>query len=372
MHGESLLRERLPRTHRLLEQGRAAGWHPGAQIHVHLAGQTVVDAAPGEDAPGHALTLEHRMPWLSAGKPVTAVALMQQVEEGRIDLAVPVAEYIPEFGSLGKETIRVEHLLTHTAGIRGADLGWKPQTWAEALEKIHAVRPEPRWEPGQKAGYHVDSLSYLQGELVRRVTGEAFSDYVRGHIFAPLGADASFLGLPEEEFPQLEKSIARLWDTSGPHAEEKTLYREPAVVALCRPGGNARGPARELGLFYQDLLGPAPRMLRRETVDAMTRRVRDGMFDQTFRHNLDWGLGFCLGSNRHGPETVPYGFGRHCSDRTFGHCGNQCSAGFADPVHGLVAVVCFNGQPGEAVHQPRMRDALTALYEDLGLAEPAR
>jgi CubicO group peptidase (beta-lactamase class C family) len=69
----------------------------------------------------------------------------------------------------------------------------------------------------------------------------------------------------------------------------------------------------------------------------------------------------------YGREETPYQYGPHASPRTFGHSGNQSSAGFADPENALVVVVIFNGMAGEAKHQPRMRMTLAAVYEDLGL-----
>jgi CubicO group peptidase (beta-lactamase class C family) len=82
---------------------------------------------------------------------------------------------------------------------------------------------------------------------------------------------------------------------------------------------------------------------------------------------VDWGLGFIINSNQYGVETVPYGYGRRASPRTFGHGGRQCCTGFADPEHGLAAALIFGGAPGEEAHQARMREALSALYEGLGL-----
>jgi CubicO group peptidase (beta-lactamase class C family) len=93
------------------------------------------------------------------------------------------------------------------------------------------------------------------------------------------------------------------------------------------------------------------------------------MLDQTFQHILDWGLGFIINSNRYGVETVPYGFGRHSSPRTFGHGGYQSSAAFADPERRLAVAIAFNGMPGEQTHNRRIRDTLTSLYEDLGLTD---
>jgi len=82
---------------------------------------------------------------------------------------------------------------------------------------------------------------------------------------------------------------------------------------------------------------------------------------------MDWGLGFILNSSLYGADTVPYSFGRHASPRTFGHGGAQSSVAFADPEHGLAVALLFNGMPGEARHHVRVREVLSALYEDLGL-----
>jgi len=83
-----------------------------------------------------------------------------------------------------------------------------------------------------------------------------------------------------------------------------------------------------------------------ETVRALTSRQRIGMYDQTFRHVIDWGLGFIINSNRYGADTVPYGFGVDAGESTFGHNGFQSSTACADPEHQLVVAVVCNGTPG--------------------------
>jgi CubicO group peptidase (beta-lactamase class C family) len=123
---------------------------------------------------------------------------------------------------------------------------------------------------------------------------------------------------------------------------------------------------RELGRFYEGLL--AGKLLNAETLRRFTQRTRSGLFDHTFKHTLDFALGFIVNSNRHGAETVPYGYGRHASEEAFGHSGAQSSCAFADPAHGLVVAWATNGTPGEPRHQRRQREINTAIYEDLGLA----
>jgi CubicO group peptidase (beta-lactamase class C family) len=72
-------------------------------------------------------------------------------------------------------------------------------------------------------------------------------------------------------------------------------------------------------------------------------------------------------SHRYGADTVPNGYRQYSSPRTFGHGGSQSSVAFADPDRKLVVAVVFNGMPGEARHDARMRAFLAALYKDLGL-----
>jgi CubicO group peptidase (beta-lactamase class C family) len=113
------------------------------------------------------------------------------------------------------------------------------------------------------------------------------------------------------------------------------------------------------------------RILSSESVARMTSRRRVGLFDETFRHTMDWGLGLIIDSNRYGADTVPYGFGRYASERAFGHGGAQSSIGFCDPARELVVAIVFGGMPGEGKHNARMRAVLAALYEDLGFGEIA-
>src|SRR5258706_14931212 len=109
-------------------------------------------------------------------------------------------------------------------------------------------------------------------------------------------------------------------------------------------------------------------ILSPQAVEAMTARHRVNTLDKTFGAVIDWGLGFMINSAIYGKAETPYQFGPWASPRTFGHSGNQSSVGFADPENGLAAVVMFNGMAGEGKNQGRMREELTAIYEDIQLA----
>lgn len=363
--------ERLPRTQEGIEAGIREGLHLGAQIYVSLRGEAVADAALGENRPGEPLTRGHLMVWLSSTKPVTAVAIAQLWERGRLELDEPVAQHIPEFAANGKEGITLRHLLTHTGGIRRLDTGWPQLSWDEIVAKICAMKPEPRWVPGEKAGYHHASSWFILGEVVQRLGGRPFSVYIREEIFEPLGMADSWIGMPRERFLAYAERgrLGAMWSTEGSEPAEHGWTTEARCVNPS-PGGNGFGPMRKLGRFYEMLLTRGMlngrRILSPQTIEAFTAPQRVGMTDATFKHVLDWGLGFIINSARYGAETVPYGYGHRASPRTFGHSGYRSSVSFGDPESGLAVALAFNGTPSNEAHERRVRAVLDAVYEDLG------
>jgi len=371
MAGNSL--QRLPRTQAALEAGVRGGLHLGAQICVSLRGEMVADGALGENRPGEPLTRDHLMLWLSSTKPVAPVAIAQLWERGRLELDDPVARHVPEFAANGKEVITLRHLLTHTGGIRMLDTGWPQRSWEEIIAKICAMKPEPRWVPGEKAGYHQASSWFILGEVVRRLGGRPFPVYVREEIFEPLGMTESWIGMPRERYLAYRESgrLGAMWDTETPEPRPHGWGTEERCVHSS-PGGNGYGPMRELGRFYEMLLGRGAwqnrRILLPQTVEALTSPHRVGMMDATFKHVLDWGLGLIINSARYGAETVPYGYGHHASPRAFGHSGYRSSVGFGDPERGLAAALVFNGTPSNELHELRVRSVLDGIYEDLELS----
>ncbi len=363
----------LPRTLALLEQGRAAGLHLGAQLYVSLRGKPVADVGIGEGRVGVPMTTDTINIWFSSGKPLTAIAVAQCLECGQLSLDDPVTGFIPEFAALGKDAITIRHLLTHTAGFRDADELPSDLAWNETIARICATPAEADWSPGQHAGYQYFSSWFVLGEIVRRLDGRAFGEHIREEILLPLGMNDSWMGIPPKQFHDYGERLGWMHLVTATGLKPRASWNIEAVAASCRPGSNARGPMRELGRLYEALLGFRARadgspLLRAETVRLFTARHRVGLFDETFQHTLDWGLGFLIDSNRYGVDTVPYGYGRHSSEETFGHGGSQSSSAFADPKHGLVVAWICNGMPGEKLHQIRARDLNTALYEDLGLA----
>ncbi len=382
----------LPRTVAILQRGIEQGLHPAAQLHVWRDGSAVADVALGEARPGVPMREDTLTLWLSATKPVAAVAVGQLWERGLLELDDRIARFIPEFAQHGKEPITLRHALTHTGGFRLPQLGWPAVSWEETIARLCAARLEPRWVPGEKAGYHMASSWFALGEVVRRVDGRAFDEYVRDEVFAPLGMDDCWVGMPAQRFHAYAAAarLAATWNTDGSSPRRHPWDEEPYVVR-CSPGGNGWGPVRQLARLYAALLGGGAldgrRVLSPQTVEALTARHRVGMLDHTFRRLMDWSLGLIPNSAPGLAETtavlradgepeaeatvptpaLPYHYGPHASRRAFGHSGYRSSTAFADPEHGLVVALAVTGTPSDAAHAARFDEVLAAIYEELGL-----
>lgn len=362
------------KTTELIESGLDRRLHVGAQLFVGTRdGRTLIDAAWGIAREGVPMTPDALQLWMSSTKPVAAVAVGQLWERGKLDLDDAVAKHVPEFGEKGKEGVTVRHLLTHTGGFRAVANSWKPAPVEQFLAEIYTARLEPGWTPGAKAGYHVASSWFVLGELVRRVDGRPFERYVREEIFLPLGMTDCWVGMPEETYDTYGDRVALMYTTDTSEPIPHPLWSQRGNATMCRPAANGYGPASQLGRFYQMLLNKGSldgvRVLSPQTVESLTARARVGMYDHTFRHNVDWCLGFIPNNNIYGWETVPYGYGRWAGARSFGHGGHQTSVGMADPDAGLAMALVFNGAPGDARHNDRIRGVMGAIYEDMGLAE---
>ena len=362
---------RLDRFESAVNAGIAQGLHIGAQASINLNGRMICDFAVGESRPGVPMSADTIMIWLSSTKPIAAVCIAQLWERGQLALDDLVTKFIPEFAGGGKDAITLRHLLTHTCGIRAAANNFTRDSWEITLSKIYQAKIEPGWIPGKKAGYHVASSWFVLGELVRRIDGRPFEQYVRDEVFLPLKMIDSWVGMPVDRYAEYGNRIGIMQNTD-PAFKPPHAWDTPEMAALCKPGGNGRGPMRELVRFYQMLLNggslDGATIISPQTVEALTARHRVGMFDHSFKHIMDWGLGFIVNNNQYGIDTIRYGYGPRASWRTYGHSGHRSSVAFADPKHGLAVALVFNGTPSEEVHDRRVRSVLAALYEDLGVS----
>ncbi len=366
---------RFPKTIQLIREGINNNLHLGMQVYVSKDAVALCDIALGFNQPQQPLETDTLMLWLSSGKPITAVSVMQFVERGKLELDQPVCDFVPEFAQSGKEGITVRHLLTHTVGIRPIVSGWPHQSWTEIIDKICQAPLQKDWVPGETAGYDPARSWFILAEVLRRIDGRSIDRIVREQILEPLGMMDCWMAIPSQIYRAYDDRIGITYSLKD-HQLSPTRGHEKEVCAQPSPGGSMRGPANQLGLFYEMLLNSGRgrngvQILKEGSVQQMTSRQRVGIEDRTFQHIVDFGLGLIINSNQYGIETIPYGFGRYAGDSAFGHGGAQSSIGFADPKHHLVVVAIANGCPGEEIHNHRFRELNSAIYEDLGLISNA-
>src|SRR5882672_7917963 len=168
----AIARHELPGAVILIGRGEAVAYH-------HAFGQRAVEPSP------EPMTEDTIFDLASLTKVVaTTTSVMKLVEEGRIRLSDPVAQFIPEFGRYGKRGITIRHLLTHTSGLR-PDLELEVE-FHGAGEAIRRASDEvPTAPPGERFVYS-DIKFFLLGDIVRRVSGETLDRYAKARIFEPL------------------------------------------------------------------------------------------------------------------------------------------------------------------------------------------
>ena len=146
----------------------------GAGLCIQIGGETVVDLWAGTaDKDGaeawHSDTIVNLF---SCTKTFTAVAALQLVAEGKLQLDAPVANYWPEFAAAGKDTITLRQLLCHQAGLPAIREMLPTEAlydWPLMVDTLAAEAPW--WTPGQGHGYEAITYGWLVGELLRRADG---------------------------------------------------------------------------------------------------------------------------------------------------------------------------------------------------------
>lgn len=338
-----------------LAAGVQAGRHPGGQVAVSRHGRPVVEYAAGEAAPGVPMTVDHVVPWFSASKPATVLAVALLYDRGTLELDDPVRRFLPEFGA-GKEACTLRHVLTHQGGFPGALDARNRLDWDEIIARISAHPAE--YAPGSKAGYHSTTGWYVLGEVVRRIDGRPIDRFVAEEVFAPLGIAESRMGFSEPAQAALGERMAQvgLGHTEREHLADEAFiaqWNTPAEAARVNPSGGIRGPARELARLYDLLLcqgrWEGREVLDRRTVALFTACHRWGLPDMGLMGApLAWGLGFGL----HGNADVH----RDYSRRVFNHSGMVSTVGLGDPVHGLGCAVLTTGLLDPMTNARRLRE----------------
>jgi CubicO group peptidase (beta-lactamase class C family) len=131
----------------------------------------------------------------SMTKQFTAAALLQLVEEGKVDLDADLTAYLPDYDTQGRR-IPVRRLLDHTSGIKGyTEMPVFGDLRMQRLPRdtlVSLVQAEPlEFEPGTALIYN-NSAYFLLGLIIEKVSGQSYEEYVAEHLFQPLGMGGSY------------------------------------------------------------------------------------------------------------------------------------------------------------------------------------
>jgi len=217
----------------------------------------------------------------SMTKALTAVSVMQLVEQGKVKLDDPLDKWLPEMeeipvlkddGTLVKSTksITLRQLLTHTSGFAyffdNAKLAKfkKPADWK--------YKDYPRiFEPGESF-YYGTSLDWV-GKLVEKISGQSLEAYMEMHICQPLGMTRTFFTVPDS----LIKNIVSFGQLKGDKFVNDTAWRNNKAELKPREfsgGGGLFSTVHDYGRFVQCILNDGKldgkRILSKSTIDTMT------------------------------------------------------------------------------------------------------
>ena len=301
-------------------------------------------------------------PIASMTKPVTGVAVLMLVEEGKVRLSDPVSRFIPEFrdtkvampriDAAGGEgaiytvpadrEVTVHDLITHTSGLGSfgaaseatSRLAPRDQTgtvadWAAALGAAPLdFQPGTRWAYSGLAG--IDTL----GRIVEVASGLTFDEFLRRRVFEPLGMKDTTFNVPEDE----KQRVATLYVRTPDGLEIRPALPEwLATTTLHGGGGGLWSTAEDYLQFAQMLVNRGElngtRLLGSRTVDLMGSNHVGDLYEKAGSPGMGFGLTV---------DVVLDGVaarGDHRSTGSFGWLGAFGTTYWVDPTEELTAIL---------------------------------
>ena len=244
---------------------------PGASVALVDRDRTIWAGGVGtaDVAGGVDVTPNHLFRIGSISKSFTALAVLHAVEDGLLDLDTPVRELAPEVAFTNRwertHPVTVAMVMEHTAGFDDihfreyAKVDDPDMTLAEGLAYNPGSRVS-RWRPGTHMSYS-NSGPAIAAYVVEKLAGKAFEDYVREHVFAPLGMDSSTF-----RFPQDAALLAKGYAADG--------VREAGYDhIIVRPSGGLNSSSREMARYLRMMINRGTldgvRLLAPETIGRM-------------------------------------------------------------------------------------------------------
>ncbi len=283
----------------------------------------------------------------------TATSVMILIDRGRIALDDPVARYLPEFGTNGKERITVEQLLRHRGGLIPdnplRDYRHGPE---EAWRRICALRPV--YPVGERFKY-TDVGYIVLGKLVERVSGKPLDRFAHEEIFDPLGMKDTMFCPP----PELHSRCAPADRRNGRWIRGEV--HDPRAYLLGGVAGHAGlfSTATDTATFAHMILAGGSWRGRRILSEGAVRLMVD---PGDTPHGQMRGLGWDIDTGYSGPrgERFPVG--------SFGHTGFTGTSLWIDPESRTVVIILTNRlhPDGKGDVRRLRREIATVVAEAVG------
>jgi CubicO group peptidase (beta-lactamase class C family) len=353
----------------------------GAAVSVWQNGKQVVDLYGGFCDAGR------EKPWTpdtvvlvwSATKGIGNACVLHALQQQKIELNRPVAEFWPEFGQADKDKITLGRLLSHQAGLCALDQRVDVVDYNGVIRALEAQTP--LWPPGTAHGYHARTFGFLLDELIRRITGKTLSDYWQKNFARPLALDF-WIGLPEKENwraatiyaaksgkpPEPAKfyrdlitsgTLARKTFTSPYGLNAISKMNDPRIRAQPIVSFGGIGSASALGKFYSMLANGGElngqTFFSQEAIAGMTTTLSDGI-DLVFQIPTAFSAGF-MKDSRGAARTM---FGP--SATSFGHPGAGGAHAFADLENKIAFVYVMNQMEQSVLPNEKSLRLVDAIY----------
>jgi len=284
----------------------------------------------------------------SMTKPVTGVAVLMLQDEGKLNVADPVAKYLPEFGNLytpsGKPAnLTIAQILTHTSGLGEATgpAAQQARTLAD-LVPIWLAAPM-QYEPGERWKYTQSGIN-AAARIVEVVSGMTFDAFVQKRLFDPLGMKSTTFYPTDAQRRRLATAYAKNKDSGAlepapPRPDYGPRDRPP------QGNGGLYSTAPDYARFARMLLNGGTLDGRRYLSSAamtllttpQTGSLETGFFQgETYGNrgaNYGWGIGTCVLRTPHD------GVAAMLSPGTFGHGGAWGTQAWIDPVKNVAYIL---------------------------------
>lgn len=307
--------------------------------------------------------------WASITKTFTAIALMQQVQRGKIGLDDPVVKYIPEFRAVHNpfgtsSDVTVRHLLTHTSGLREGTWPWnadgagKTPEWQSATppqwDQIYSMFPYTglSFKPGSAYAYSNPGSS-LMGRIVEIVSGDDIEVYIDKNILKPLGMYRTYFDVTPWHLARY-RSASYLWRDG-----KRTDFNREFDTGATNGNGGLNAPVGDMILYLNFLLGLGnaevnEAILPRKTLEEMWQPIFAADYDPTVKEQMGQSFFVIDAAGRDGKLR-----------RYVGHTGSQegyRSFIYLLPNSGTAAIMAVNTtvSPGP---RPLVFETRRALFE---------